>query len=104
MEPLGQSIYHQKFSVQQDSFKPDVSLFATSLVPPVLEDVNATHRFWTNPVLGSSRFCRPIHLNFQKEDVDLSKNAEDFIKNQIQSLLPFEIIRGSEKFLINITN
>eukprot|EP00733_Pompholyxophrys_punicea_P000604 Pompholyxophrys_punicea_v1_NODE_186_length_2908_cov_28.244304.p1 type:complete len:703 gc:universal NODE_186_length_2908_cov_28.244304:800-2908(+) len=62
----------------------DKALFSTSLVPLVLkygEDI-----IWKNPTPGASTFCRPIEVQFVKEDREISQLEETAITQQIQDL------------------
>eukprot|EP00733_Pompholyxophrys_punicea_P001289 Pompholyxophrys_punicea_v1_NODE_598_length_1615_cov_3.942308.p2 type:complete len:130 gc:universal NODE_598_length_1615_cov_3.942308:468-857(+) len=45
------------------------SMFATTTIP--LKIFNENYVFWTNPTLNSTRFCRPVKLEFAKESFEL---------------------------------
>ena len=65
----GQSTYKQRFQYSN----PEVSnshLLSTTLVPLQLSSGSTV--LWRNPTPSSVRYCRPIHLQYKKEDTDLS--------------------------------
>ena len=82
----GQNEYKQQFSSTE---KSDESLFCTTLVPLQLRFKN--HIVWQNPVLSSTRFCRPIHLQFKKETTELSQREHERILEEIDQLNPINI-------------
>lgn len=49
-------------------------MFLKSLVPLQIlgfdEDLKKVVIIWKNPKPSSTRFCRPIHIQFKKETVD----------------------------------
>ena len=61
-------------------------VFFTSTVPLQLSVVNETKEeivVWKNPRPSSSRFCRPIRLQFFKESADSSRKELEYMeKNQ----------------------
>ena len=77
----GQSEYKQKFS---SADMDDSSLFCTTLVPLQLKHKDIV--IWENPVPSSSRFCRPIHLQFKKETTALSQSEYSMIESEISNL------------------
>ena len=62
----GHSPYKQKFC----SDASDESMFCTTFVPLQVRTTNNSV-IWQNPVPSSTRFCRPIHLQFKKETTEL---------------------------------
>lgn len=66
----------------------DSSLFATSLVPlqmfTVIEGVKKI--LWQNPRPGSTRYCRPIRLNFEKETTELILSEARRVEKAIAEL------------------
>eukprot|EP00734_Pompholyxophrys_sp_LG126_P000180 Pompholyxophrys_sp_v1_NODE_30_length_3689_cov_21.111998.p2 type:complete len:247 gc:universal NODE_30_length_3689_cov_21.111998:3048-2308(-) len=64
--------------------KQDAALLATSVVPLLLKVGQKI--IWKNPCPGSSRFCRPLHLQFSKEDREVSEHMEEFVLSQINNL------------------
>lgn len=91
----GQSEY--KFT---DENKAD-TVFLTSLVPLQIVGFNAAENkdliIWKNPTPSSERFCRPIRIQFLKEDVNSIVNGKKYISDQISALVPFStVINGVE--------
>ncbi|CAH0546850.1 unnamed protein product [Brassicogethes aeneus] len=88
--------YKQKFSDKDSS---DANIFFTSTVPLQLSVVNENHEnivVWQNPRPSSSRFCRPIRLQFLKESVKSTREEQKYIEQQIRSLLPFYNVHGKK--------
>ena len=46
---------------------------------------------WQSPVPSSTRFCRPIHLQFKKETTELSQREHERILEEIDQLNPINI-------------
>ena len=82
----GQSEYKQKFS---STDKTDESLFCTTLVP--LQMVFEDRILWQNPVPSSTRFCRPLKLQFAKETSELSQAELKRVNNEIKQLQPMNV-------------
>ena len=83
----GQGEYKQKFSSTDTS---DDSLFCTTLVPLQLKYKEQI--LWNNPVPSSTRFCRPVHLQFKQEITELSqKKKHDNINDEIKKLKPLNV-------------
>ena len=82
----GQSQYKQKFNTTDQS---DASLFCTTLVPLQLKFGERV--LWQNPVPSSTRFCRPIHLQFKQETTELSQEEYHRISEEIQQLHPMDV-------------
>lgn len=82
----GQSEYKQKFS---SADKTDDSLFCTTVVP--LQMTFGDHVLWENPVPSSTRFCRPLKLQFIKETSELSQAEDRRISDEIQQLQPMTV-------------
>ena len=94
----GHSQFKQKRSAE--SFR-DANLFLSYLVPLQLrfheEDSSADARastfaysgpvciLWQNPRPSSTRFCRPIWIQFTKETAALTQAEVDYISTQIQN-------------------
>ncbi|XP_044572242.1 uncharacterized protein LOC123257406 [Drosophila ananassae] len=87
----GHSEYKQKF---ENNNLEDSCLFVTSYVPLQLfvksDNDKEQKIIWKNPRPSSTRYCRPIRIQFQKESVNLIKNEEEYFKNKIQQLTPTE--------------
>lgn len=84
----GHSEYKQKFTNEDCS---DGSMFLTSLVPlQILGSDNSNKEIiiWKNPRPSSSRYCRPIRIQFLKETVITTVQEQQHIERQIESLIP----------------
>lgn len=81
-----QSEYKQRFSSSDQS---DESLFCTTMVP--LQLISGDRVLWENPVPSSTRFCRPVHLQFSKETTELSQKENRLIGDEINSLQPMDV-------------
>lgn len=81
-----QSSYKQKF---QDPNADDSSIFLTTLVPIVLRDEeNPEIVHWQNLKPSSTTNCRPIRLEFQKENRLFTLRVNSEIHEEIDSLQP----------------
>lgn len=92
----GQSQYKQVFTSDGST---DEHIFLTSMVPIQLK-TNKNKILWQNPRTSSSRFCRPIRLQFIKEDVNYTKLEMAFVENQIKTLVPTSIIINNK--IVNV--
>ncbi|XP_018404085.1 PREDICTED: uncharacterized protein LOC108780770 [Cyphomyrmex costatus] len=93
----GQNVYEQRFT--KDG-KLDENILFTSLVPLQLVckvfELNTEVVVWKNPRPSSSRFSRPIRLQFLHKNVESTINKDD-IEQQVKSLVPFTTqIHGME--------
>lgn len=80
----GHSEYKQK--VSNNNFN-DSSLFVTSYVPLQLVTQSDDPKIiWKNPRPSSTRYCRPLRLQFEKETTQLALNEEKYFKEQINRL------------------
>lgn len=87
----GQSFYKQKFdqSAQDYSFNEN-SLFAITFVPlRIVSDKFCLA--WLNPTPQSYRFCRPLHIQYQKETSNLILSEKAWVEEQIKELLPITV-------------
>ena len=68
-----QSIYKQKYVEHrlEDVVQGEESFFQTAIVPIRLEVEGSC--VWRNEKPNSFQFCRPLHLQYQKESYDLCK-------------------------------
>ena len=82
----GQSEYKQQFSLPE---KTDESLFCATVVPLQLKWGDQI--LWENPVPSSTRFCRPLRLNFVKEIAEISQAMDKSIKQEIERLQPMNV-------------
>lgn len=97
----GMSNYKQKFTKSSDTIS-DPSIFVTSLVPVRLVlacDNNIV--LWNNPRSSSSRFCRPICIQFAHETTDLTVEEISPVKKEIEELEPLIVTVGSKIFSVS---
>lgn len=80
------SRYKQKWTTSEIS---DESIFVTSLIPLKLINDVTKEIIWKNPRPSSTRFCRPIRLQWLQETTLVSKEEEKYINEQINNLEPF---------------
>lgn len=82
--------FKQKFENKSDS---DSHVFISSLVPlRLMSNVASTQKvWWQNPAPSSSRFCRPIRIQFVHESNEVIRSEIENIENQAQSLRPTEV-------------
>lgn len=95
----GQSQYKQSWEEEGSS---DESVFLSSLVPLKLRREDGTE-VWVNPRPSSTRFCRPIRLQFIKESSEIIRREEECIKKQIEELQPLQIGGVKIHFLMKLT-
>lgn len=91
----GQSQYKQAFLDPCTSRNADSCLFATTVIP--LRLLTSTGiLIWNNRSPQSTRFCRPLKLEFTKETKEVIIKEADDLKEQILELekLQFEIDAG----------
>lgn len=96
----GESTYKQRFT-DDDGSKSDAHIFFTSLVPLQLisvdEETQNTTIVWKNPRPSSTRFCRPIRIQFLHENTEATVSEMEYIKQQESHLVPFEtVINGKD--------
>lgn len=93
-----QSRYKQK-CVGDDS-----NILTTSIVPLQLSYDNKKDKnvlVWQNPRTSSTRFCRPIRIQFLKETNEVIKSEFSNIESQINELLPSKISVFDKNFVVN---
>ena len=88
----GLNPYKQKHSeTEGDCIDIDSSVFLSSLVPLRLITgdlkLNATV-FWQNPRPSSTRYCRPIRMQFKRETTELSIAEKTYMDCQISAIQP----------------
>ncbi|XP_054083138.1 uncharacterized protein LOC105219976 [Zeugodacus cucurbitae] len=97
----GHSEYKQKF---MNNDMNDTSLFVTSYVPLQLKMVgnDPKHQkiIWKNPRPSSTRYCRPIRFQFQKETSQLAVNEEKYFKDKIELLKPTICTISNNKIIV----
>ncbi|KAG4079505.1 hypothetical protein HA402_005202 [Bradysia odoriphaga] len=81
----GQSLYKQIF-VDDDGSSSDNSVFMISMVPLIIQSSGS--KLWTNPHPSSTRLCRPISFEFQKEREETTVKKFENIESQIKELRP----------------
>ena len=100
----GQKQYKQKFS---DPDIVDTNVILTSLVPlqvTIFDDHDELRKeivVWKNPRPSSPRFCRPIRLQFKREDKISTLEEKRYIDDQIKKLLPFQINLGGKEISVH---
>lgn len=98
----GQSEFKQKFSDQNPNFS-DANLFMTSVVPLEMTLANGySVKIWTNTRPSSTRFCRALKFQFQKETPQLIRDEKSRVEQEIEELCDTIIHLGDNE--INITH
>lgn len=91
----GQNAYKQRFD-NDDGSMSDANIFFTSLVPLQLisvdQETKNTLVVWKNPRPSSTRFCRPIRIQFLHESTEATTSEMEFIKQQESNLVPYETV------------
>lgn len=85
----GHSSYKQMFiGTRTQGDADDSSVFISSIVPIRLVCGNSdnTNVVWQNPRPSSTRYCRPIKINFAKESTQLAIAEKNRISAQIKNL------------------
>ena len=80
----GHSAYKQKWN--DDAVSDDQNVFVTSIVPLRLQNVLSGKIIWENPRPCSTRFCRPIRIQWLHETNDIARAEKEFIQDQINNL------------------
>lgn len=100
-----QSNYNQHFESNNSHHTQhdDSSLFTTSIVPLQMyqQNQNSKSILWQNPRTSSTRFCRPIRIQFVKENIDTIKSEFSYIEDQIAKLVPTSVNTNGQEFLVN---
>lgn len=91
----GQSTFKQKFS--NDNGKvTDSSIFYTSLVllqlHLIMNETNEKKIVWQNPRPSSSKYCRPIKIEFLHETAESMRSEIENIKEQEKKLVSYQYI------------
>lgn len=84
----GHAEYKQKFEKDAGDSN-DANMFITSLVP-INAETNGKMLF-QNPRPSSTRYCRPVRIQFIRETTDVSILEKTYIENQIEKLTPTHI-------------
>lgn len=69
-------------------------IIVTLLVPVRLKDDDTGEVLWQNPSPNSSRFCRPIRLNFTKDTNEITIEEKKSLDKEIREFLPVETPSG----------
>lgn len=87
-----QSKYNQKFASAEFAKEgDDASLFATTIVPLRMSIIgNSGVIIWQNPTPQSTRWCRPLRIQFKKESPELTLQEKRSVENEIAALKPFQ--------------
>lgn len=96
----GKNSFKQEF--QTEAFD-DTSIMTTSFVPLrlVYEDNDKNTILWKNPRVSSTRFCRPVRIQYVKENNEIIKKEFSKVQEDIDRLKPAEIFIGDRHFLIH---
>lgn len=92
-----QSNYKQK--IEGD----DSTILTTSIVPLQLNfknELGKTTILWQNPRTSSTRFCRPLKLQFIKETDEVIKSEFSYVESQIKQLSPTKVNVGSREYIV----
>lgn len=83
----------------------DSYILTTSVVPLQLShtdlETENTTILWQNPRTSSTRFCRPIKIEFRKETDDVIKSEFSLIQNQIDQLTPTIVVKENKTYIIS---
>lgn len=90
----GQSQYNMRID------GTDSSLFVTAAIPLALQS-QELGEIWKNPAPASTRFVRPVRLEFTKETKELVLSTRDDIQRQIDEMQPFKV-QLSEDLLVTV--
>lgn len=78
----------------------DACLFFISLVPLKLF-CEESQVMWYNPVPSSTRFCRPIRLQFFQKNTETSVNEAAYFEDQIKHLVPYDTVITLTEVLVS---
>ena len=81
----------------------DKYIFCSSLVPLELVREDDNDVLLKNPVPSSTRFCRPIRLQFIKEDEEVIKVEDQKIKQEIANLKNLNVSGFNVKYDLTLT-
>lgn len=87
----GHSPYKQRYQdAKPNASNTDESLFATSLIP-LRWSTKDNVILWNNRASQSTRFCRPISLQYVKESADIIATQKASIEAEIDELQTLEV-------------
>lgn len=75
--------YKQKSTDKEQKYD---SMFVTSMVPLQLIDTATNKIVWKNPCTSSVRFCRPIKIEYTKENSAKIREENAYMQRQIDEL------------------
>lgn len=81
----------------------DEHIFCASIVPLQVINVDNGQILWTNPRPSSTRFCRPLLIEFAKETSNLCKQKQADYESQIANLQPCVIGNVIVRFELALT-
>jgi hypothetical protein len=81
--------YKQKFSESDSS---DANILCTSIIPIRMPSLDDEIIIWNNPRPSSTRYCRPLRLQFAEETVESTLSEKTIVENQIANLKSFNTV------------
>lgn len=84
----GQSQYKQKYK-EDNAEHNDQSLFATTVIPLRLIAADGETILWNNNTPQSTRYCRPLKLQFVGEDTEVVLGEKEDVQSEIDLLSNF---------------
>lgn len=98
----GNSPYKQRYHDENLNASTDESLFAVSLIP-LRWSTKDNVILWNNRASQSTRFCRPISLQYVKESIDIIIRQKASIEVEIDELQVLEIDLNNIKVRIHFS-
>ena len=84
-----------------ESMVTDSELLVTAFSPIRLsQSENDGNIFWLNLLAQSTRFCRPLVIEYVKDSKEKVLESINFIKTEISNLIPFKIDLSETKYVI----
>lgn len=97
----GHSAYKQTYA-DKPAKMSDENIFATTVIPLRLQTANNVV-IWNNRTSQSSRFCRPIKIEYVKESADLIIKQKKAVEDKIEQLQSVEISLDNIKVRIHFS-
>ena len=72
-------------------------------VPVSLRNKETNEILWRNPLPNSSRFCRPLRLNFMKDTDEVTLEEKEAIDKEIEEFVPMETPSGTVECNFQLT-
>eukprot|EP00734_Pompholyxophrys_sp_LG126_P000280 Pompholyxophrys_sp_v1_NODE_85_length_2191_cov_13.368446.p1 type:complete len:611 gc:universal NODE_85_length_2191_cov_13.368446:242-2074(+) len=79
---------YKKNSLSVGTLATDGSVVMASIVPIQILNEDGSRQIWANPIPSSSRFCRPLRLEFVKESTDESQSEFKTIASEVLAVQP----------------